>query len=178
MLDLHDIKWIHRDDSEISLARLNIVLLEAECGYLFTSKLEGMFNDMQISKETTEKYRSHEKSLNIATTETSTDPRDNENRGKSVDVKVSVLTTGYWPRVKMFLLASPLLWSKRRWIGSKSTISTHILAESCHSRLLLGLQKFVQHFLPSKVPGSIVVMVSILWDSNKKRNMRKTTCKH
>ena len=32
-----------------------VSLLKAECGYQFTSKLEGMFNDMRISKETAEK---------------------------------------------------------------------------------------------------------------------------
>jgi cullin 3 len=73
--------------------RAMVSLLKAECGYQFTSKLEGMFNDMRISKETAEKYRSHKKSL-VATT---SDPRDVENGGKSVDVEVSVLTTGYWP---------------------------------------------------------------------------------
>jgi cullin 3 len=53
-----------------------------------------MFNDMRISKETAEKYRSHKKSLNNAV---SNDSRDAENGGKPVDVEVSVLTTGYWP---------------------------------------------------------------------------------
>ncbi|KAL7517535.1 hypothetical protein ACHAWX_002454 [Stephanocyclus meneghinianus] len=73
--------------------RAMVSLLKAECGYQFTSKLEGMFNDMRISKETAEKYRSHKKSLVAA----AADPRDVENGGKSVDVEVSVLTTGYWP---------------------------------------------------------------------------------
>jgi cullin 3 len=74
--------------------RAMVSLLKAECGYQFTSKLEGMFNDMRISKETAEKYRSHKKSLNTAV---SNDLRDAENGGKPVDVEVSVLTTGYWP---------------------------------------------------------------------------------
>jgi len=74
--------------------RAMVSLLKAECGYQFTSKLEGMFNDMRISKETAEKYRSHKKSLNNAV---SNDARDAENGGKPVDVEVSVLTTGYWP---------------------------------------------------------------------------------
>ena len=74
--------------------RAMVSLLKAECGYQFTSKLEGMFNDMRISKETAEKYRSHKKSLNNTV---SNDSRDAENGGKPVDVEVSVLTTGYWP---------------------------------------------------------------------------------
>ncbi len=36
------------DDAEKSL----IAKLKTECGYLFSSKLEGMFKDMRISKET------------------------------------------------------------------------------------------------------------------------------
>jgi cullin 3 len=75
--------------------RAMVSLLKAECGYQFTSKLEGMFNDMRISKETAEKYRSHKKSVNNSST--SSDLRDEENGGKAVDVEVSVLTTGYWP---------------------------------------------------------------------------------
>jgi cullin 3 len=74
--------------------RAMVSLLKAECGYQFTSKLEGMFNDIRISKETAEKYRSHKKKSN---NEVSNDSRDAENGDKPVDVEVSVLTTGYWP---------------------------------------------------------------------------------
>ena len=73
--------------------RAMVSLLKAECGYQFTSKLEGMFNDMRISKETAEKYRSHKKGL----VNTSTDERDAENGGKAVDVEVSVLSNSHWP---------------------------------------------------------------------------------
>ncbi len=66
---------------------------EAECGYQFTSKLEGMFNDMRISKETAEKYRQHKKQLVNA----AADARDRENGGRAVDVEVSVLSNSHWP---------------------------------------------------------------------------------
>ena len=73
--------------------RAMVSLLKAECGYQFTSKLEGMFNDMRISKETSEKYRSHKKGLvNVGV-----DVRDSENGGKPVDVEVSVLSNSHWP---------------------------------------------------------------------------------
>ena len=59
--------------------RAMVSLLKAECGYQFTSKLEGMFNDMRISKETAEKYRTHKKGLvNVGV-----DVRDAENGGNS-----------------------------------------------------------------------------------------------
>eukprot|EP00579_Thalassiosira_antarctica_P000497 CAMPEP_0201867100 /NCGR_PEP_ID=MMETSP0902-20130614/1465_1 /ASSEMBLY_ACC=CAM_ASM_000551 /TAXON_ID=420261 /ORGANISM="Thalassiosira antarctica, Strain CCMP982" /LENGTH=957 /DNA_ID=CAMNT_0048392215 /DNA_START=440 /DNA_END=3313 /DNA_ORIENTATION=+ len=73
--------------------RAMVSLLKAECGYQFTSKLEGMFNDMRISKETAEKYRAHKKGLVNA----SADVRDAENGGKPVDVEVSVLSNSHWP---------------------------------------------------------------------------------
>jgi Cullin family len=34
-----------------------IAKLKTECGYQFTSKLEGMFTDMRISKDAMEQYR-------------------------------------------------------------------------------------------------------------------------
>ncbi|KAL3815950.1 hypothetical protein ACHAXA_003571 [Cyclostephanos tholiformis] len=73
--------------------RAMVSLLKAECGYQFTSKLEGMFNDMRISKETAERYRTHKKGLVNA----SPDVRDAGNGGKSVDVEVSVLSNSHWP---------------------------------------------------------------------------------
>eukprot|EP00580_Thalassiosira_gravida_P017188 CAMPEP_0201657746 /NCGR_PEP_ID=MMETSP0494-20130426/875_1 /ASSEMBLY_ACC=CAM_ASM_000839 /TAXON_ID=420259 /ORGANISM="Thalassiosira gravida, Strain GMp14c1" /LENGTH=993 /DNA_ID=CAMNT_0048134639 /DNA_START=149 /DNA_END=3130 /DNA_ORIENTATION=- len=73
--------------------RAMVSLLKAECGYQFTSKLEGMFNDMRISKETAEKYRAHKKQMVNATA----DARDAENGGKPVDVEVSVLSNSHWP---------------------------------------------------------------------------------
>jgi len=70
------------DDAE----RAMVSLLKAECGYQFTTKLEGMFNDMRISRETRDKYKSHK--------------RQEEAKGggdKGIDIEVDVLTTGYWP---------------------------------------------------------------------------------
>jgi cullin 3 len=58
-------------------------LLKAECGFQFTTKLEGMFNDMRISRETRDKYKSH--------------MRQQTNDQGVVDIEVDVLTTGYWP---------------------------------------------------------------------------------
>lgn len=80
--------------------RAMVSKLKAECGFQFTSKLEGMFNDMRISKETAEKYKSHKKGLAARAAvgaNNAGSPRDADNGGKPVDVEVSVLTTGYWP---------------------------------------------------------------------------------
>lgn len=78
------------DDAE----RTMVSLLKAECGYQFTTKLEGMFNDMRISRETRDKYK-HRKRLDAV---------------DLIDVDVDVLTTGYWPSqsVPPCLLPAPI----------------------------------------------------------------------
>ncbi|KAF7819700.1 cullin-3A-like [Senna tora] len=65
------------DDAERSL----IVKLKTECGYQFTSKLEGMFTDMKTSQDTMQSfYACHGAEL-----------------GDSPTLAVQVLTTGSWP---------------------------------------------------------------------------------
>jgi cullin 3 len=60
--------------------RAMVSQLKAECGYQFTSKLEGMFNDMRISRDMRSAYKAHAKSSD-----------------GPVDMEVDVLTNGYWP---------------------------------------------------------------------------------
>lgn len=43
------------DDAERGM----LAKLKVECGYQFTQKLEGMFNDMKISSDMMEAYRDH-----------------------------------------------------------------------------------------------------------------------
>jgi len=68
------------DDAERSM----IGKLKTECGYQFTSKLEGMFTDMKVSTDTMANFKNHVKNL-----------ADNPLGG--IDLSVNVLTTGYWP---------------------------------------------------------------------------------
>jgi cullin 3 len=56
--------------------------LKTEFGYQFTSKLEGMFTDMKLSKETMERFTSYQ---------------NDTGKKPVVDISVQVLTTGYWP---------------------------------------------------------------------------------
>ena len=63
--------------------RAMVSQLKAECGYQFTSKLEGMFNDMRISKDMRDAYNTHKRSA--------------ERGPKTIDIEVDVLTNGYWP---------------------------------------------------------------------------------
>lgn len=63
------------DDAEKSL----IVKLKTECGYQFTSKLEGMFNDMRTSQDATEEFYRAFPDI------------------EGPQMTVQILTTGYWP---------------------------------------------------------------------------------
>jgi len=54
--------------------------LKSECGHLYTSKLEGMFQDMKQSEELVKQYKTHTASSAAA-----------------IELKVSVLTSGFWP---------------------------------------------------------------------------------
>lgn len=67
------------DDAERNM----IAKLKTECGYQFTSKLEGMFTDMKTSSDTMEGFKNYLQSSN--------DSLD------GVDLNVYVLTTGFWP---------------------------------------------------------------------------------
>ena len=64
----------------MDLERQFVSLLKTECGAGYTSKMEGMFQDMEWSRESLARYR---ESPEYVTT--------------SVDMEVQILTTGYWP---------------------------------------------------------------------------------
>jgi len=70
--------------------------LKAECGYQFTSKLEGMFNDMRISQDMRDAYKAH-KLRQQTQAAAALAPAGN----KPVDIEVDVLTNGYWPSQKV-----------------------------------------------------------------------------
>jgi cullin 3 len=65
------------DDSERSM----IVKLKTECGYQFTSKLEGMFTDMKTSQDTMQDFYA----------------KKAEELGDAPTLDVHILTTGSWP---------------------------------------------------------------------------------
>ncbi|CAA6659765.1 unnamed protein product [Spirodela intermedia] len=66
------------DDAERSL----IVKLKTECGYQFTSKLEGMFTDLKTSQDTMQGFSAGQ---------------GPEAAGEGPAIVVQVLTTGSWP---------------------------------------------------------------------------------
>mmetsp|Transcript_22990 Transcript_22990/g.56646 ORF Transcript_22990/g.56646 Transcript_22990/m.56646 type:complete len:764 (-) Transcript_22990:182-2473(-) len=77
------------DDAE----RAMVSQLKAECGYQFTSKLEGMFNDMRISADMRDAYKTHKRRQETQVAA--------PGHKKPVDIEVDVLTNGYWPSQKV-----------------------------------------------------------------------------
>eukprot|EP00211_Chloroparvula_japonica_P003508 CAMPEP_0119129346 /NCGR_PEP_ID=MMETSP1310-20130426/7131_1 /TAXON_ID=464262 /ORGANISM="Genus nov. species nov., Strain RCC2339" /LENGTH=722 /DNA_ID=CAMNT_0007119765 /DNA_START=99 /DNA_END=2264 /DNA_ORIENTATION=+ len=69
--------------SDAPAERSMIQKLKVECGYQFTSKLEGMFNDIDVSSENMEDFRNFLKG--------------SENPLKGTELNVQILTTGFWP---------------------------------------------------------------------------------
>ncbi|KAL0575168.1 hypothetical protein V5O48_006790 [Marasmius crinis-equi] len=65
------------DDAERGM----LAKLKVECGYQFTQKLEGMFNDMRISADHMEEYKKH-----IASSMT-----------PPIEISVIVMTSTFWP---------------------------------------------------------------------------------
>ena len=62
-----------------------ITKLRHECGSQYTSKLEGMFKDVDLSRDVVKGFRSSPQAQAM------------QSAGKDVDFNVCVLTTGYWP---------------------------------------------------------------------------------
>jgi cullin 3 len=71
------------DDAERNM----IAKLKTECGYQFTSKLEGMFTDMKLSNDTMEGFKAY--LANLADSGLGT--------LNGIELNVYVLTTGSWP---------------------------------------------------------------------------------
>lgn len=59
-----------------------IAMLKSEFGYQFTSKLEGMFKDIKLSKDTMDNYKLY---------------LDRTHTTLPMDISVQVLTSGFWP---------------------------------------------------------------------------------
>merc|ERR1711871_728123 len=69
--------------------------LKTECGSSFTNKLEGMFKDIDLSKDSMATFNQSVKHQELA-------PGAND-----LDLNVSILTTGFWPQYTPVELAIP-----------------------------------------------------------------------
>lgn len=75
--------------------RIMVSQLKAECGYQFTSKLEGMFNDMRISRDIREAYKTYKRqnsntntntNSNSATKNSVTSDKDKDNKATNDNI--------------------------------------------------------------------------------------------
>lgn len=73
--------------------------LKTECGPNYTSKLEGMFQDIELSKDFMTGFSEHCAKINGVTASANAGIGASIGAGASVgiDFHVQVLTTGYWP---------------------------------------------------------------------------------
>jgi cullin-4 len=63
--------------------------LKAECGAGFTSKLEGMFKDMELSRDINSAFRSYKDNLPSSESDAVAP--------NAIDLTVNVLSMAYWP---------------------------------------------------------------------------------
>ena len=96
--------------SSIDSERSFVSKLMAECGTGYTSKMEGMFKDVELSKDILSSYSAHLSGLENAPNAT---PISSSSR--KVDMEVQVLTTGYWPVHAQYpdLIVPQILLDKR-----------------------------------------------------------------
>merc|ERR1711981_74050 len=89
-------------DSEKSM----LSKLKAECGAAFTSKLEGMFRDMELSKDINVAFKQHMDHMSNAA-------------DYKIDMSVSVLSMAYWPTYQPMEVNIPGEMAKYQEIFSK-----------------------------------------------------------
>jgi cullin-4 len=86
-----------------------VSLLKAECGAGYTSKMEGMFQDMDWSRETMSRYKQ---------TQFQDASSGNSNNYK-LETDIQVLTTGYWPvypQYEKLILPDSLLDEQNKFV--------------------------------------------------------------
>lgn len=76
-------RLLHARTASSDAERSFISKMKTECGYLYTSKMEVMFNDMKVSEETTDQFRAKVAKEGV----------DMHN----IELNVAVLTTMSWP---------------------------------------------------------------------------------
>lgn len=82
------------DDAEASM----ISKLKQACGFEYTSKLQRMFQDIGVSKDLNEQYKTYVKGLREAT---------RQQTGNEIDFSILVLSSGSWPFNQSFTFSLP-----------------------------------------------------------------------
>ncbi|KAL2161651.1 hypothetical protein VTH06DRAFT_8213 [Thermothelomyces fergusii] len=80
----HLARRLLHNKSEVHIEKELVRRMRAELGNHFTAKFEGMFKDMELSKDLSESYRDHVRGLGDVD-------------AKNIDLGIHVLTTNNWP---------------------------------------------------------------------------------
>ncbi|XP_059482651.1 cullin-4A [Neocloeon triangulifer] len=86
--------------------------LKQECGGGFTSKLEGMFKDMELSKDINIAFKQHTSNLR-------------EPPLAYIDLTVSILTMGYWPSYPLLEVTLPIEMVQYQEVFNKFYLGKH-----------------------------------------------------
>lgn len=81
------------DDAERGM----LAKLKVECGYQFTQKLEGMFQDMKISSDTMQAYRRHLENTTVCLILLFLKIVFTLGQAPEVEISVTVMTSTFWP---------------------------------------------------------------------------------
>lgn len=85
--------------------------LKQECGGGFTSKLEGMFKDMELSKDINISFKQHIAGIDKNLT--------------NIDLYMYILTMGYWPTYPVMEITMPPYLVELQNIFNKFYLSKH-----------------------------------------------------
>lgn len=86
--------------------------LKQECGGGFTSKLEGMFKDMELSKDINIAFKQHMGNLRYP-------------QLSNIDLTVNILTMGYWPTYPVLEVTLPMEMVQYQTIFNKFYLGKH-----------------------------------------------------
>ena len=89
--------------SSVDLEKGMLTKLKSECGSNYTSKLEGMFQDIELSREIMLQY-----STSLLDEQKSSQKSTETNKKPSVECHFQVLTTGFWPSQVSIQVKIPL----------------------------------------------------------------------
>jgi len=137
-----------------------IAKLKTECGYQWTNKLEGMFKDVQLSKELMEKFRAHYDTV----TE------------DDLQLEVIVCTTGYWPSGKKVPCKLPqelqnaVSQYKKFYLGAHGGRKLEMRMDSGQAELQVAFSKAVKRGL---ILSTYQMMILLVFNSQKVASLQQ-----
>jgi len=131
-----------------------IAKLKTECGYQWTNKLEGMFKDVQLSKELMEKFKG----------------QYDTSQAEDLQLDVIVCTTGYWPSGKKVPCKIPQELSnacnqyKKFYLGAHGGRKLEMRMDSGQAELQVAFSKAVKRGL---ILSTYQMMILLVFNSQK-----------